>query len=137
MVPDFAFEIKPVAVGKQDAKRDDLTRQDFANGVEITTTFGKIGDTSGVAFIIALPNRVEMHTQPGFRSSFIHGPEAIINFLRRRAKKNLEWKYLGTTDAEGFGDDLKGSGQSSRKFSIDFQIDLRLALSGPDGHFPC
>jgi len=81
MVADFTFEIKPLAVGQRHAEGDYLSHHHFANGVEIATALGKIGDTGGMAFVFALPNRVEMYTQPGSRSSFIHGPEAIINFL--------------------------------------------------------
>jgi len=90
MVADFAFEIKPLAVRQQHAEGDYLSRHHFTDGVEIAATLRKVGHTRGMALFFALPNRVEMHTQPGSRSSFIHGPEAIIIFLLKRAKKNLK-----------------------------------------------
>jgi len=136
MVPDLAFEIKPVVVGQQHAKGDNLPRHHLADGIEITAAFGKIGDSRGVALFATMPNRVEMYAQPGFRSSFIHGPEAIIEFLVKRAKENLN-QGSPATDAEGCGNDLKRGRKSSRKFSVDFQIDLRVAFGGAHDDFPC
>jgi hypothetical protein len=135
MVPDFTFEIKPVVARQQHAEGDNLSHHHLADGVEITAALGEIGDTGGMAFFFALPNRVEMYTQPGSRSSFIHGPKAIIDFLVKRAKKNLN-KGSKATDAQGFGNDLERGRKSSRKFSIDFQIDSRVALSRSHRHFP-
>ena len=134
MMPHFTFEIKPLIVRQQHAKSDDLADHHFANRVEITTSFGKIGDAGRVAFIFSLPNRVEVYAQPGSRSSVIHGPEAIIDFLVKRAKRNLD-RGSQAADAESRRDDLEGSGKSSRKFAIDFQIDLRGAFGGPHRHF--
>ena len=136
MMPHFTFEIKPLIVRQQDAESDDLADHHFANRVEIATSFGKIGDASRVAFVFSVPNRVEVYAQPGFRSSVIHGPETIIDFLSKRAKRNLD-RGSQAADAKGGGNDLEGGGKSSRKFSIDFQIDLRVAFGGPHGHLAC
>jgi hypothetical protein len=73
MVPDFTFEVKPVVVRKEHAKRNDFANHHLAHGIEITAAFGKIGNTRGMAFFTAVPNRVEVYAQPGSRSSFIHG----------------------------------------------------------------
>jgi hypothetical protein len=136
MVPDFALEIKPLAVRQQHAEGDYLAHHHFTDSVEIAATIRKVGHTSGMAFIFTLPNRIEVHTQPGSRSSFIHGPEAIINFLLKRAKKNLK-RGSGATDAQSFGNDLESGRKPSWKFSIDFQIDLCLASCRAHRHFPC
>ena len=136
MVPDLTFEIKPLVVGQQHAKRDNFSHHHFADSIEIATAFGKIRDAGGVALFATVPNRVEVYAQPGSRSSFIHGPVAIIEFLVRRAKENLN-DGLQTANAKGFGNNLERRGQSSRKFAVDFQIDLRVAIGGPDRDFPC
>lgn len=135
MVSHFAFEIKPVIVRQQHAERDNLSDHYLANGIEIAAAFGKIGDARSVTLFATVPNRVEMYAQPGFRSSFIHGPEAIIGFLLKRAKGNLK-RESHTTDTKGFGNDLERGWESSWKFSINFQLDLRVALGRPHHDFP-
>lgn len=132
MVPDFTFKIKPFIVRQQHAKRDDLSNHHLAYSVQIAAAFGKIGNAGRVALFATLPNRVEMYAQPGFRAPFIHGPEAIIEFLLKRAKRNLD-----TTDAKSCGNDLERRRKSSRKFAINFQIDPRVALGGAHDDFPC
>ena len=72
MMPDFTFEVKPVIVRKQHAKGNDLTDHYLAHGIEITAAFGEIRDAGGVSFFAAMPHRIEMNAQPGFRSSIIH-----------------------------------------------------------------
>ena len=150
MVPHFTFEIKPFVARQQDAESDDLADHHFTNRIEIATPFGKIGDAGRVAFVFALPNRIKPHAQPGFRSSFIHGPQAIIDFLVKRAKKNLKPQLtaailrvaslihngftLQAADAESSGNDLERGRKSSWKFAVDFQIYLHVAFGGPHRH---
>ncbi len=68
----LAFEIKPIVVRKEHAKRHDLADHYLAHGIEVTPTFGKIGDAGGMSFFAAMPNRIQMNAKPGFRSSIIH-----------------------------------------------------------------
>ena len=72
VMPDFTLEVKPVTVRKQHAKGDDLTNHNLAHGIEVTAAFGEIGDASGMSFLAAMPNRIEMNAQPGFRSPIVH-----------------------------------------------------------------
>jgi hypothetical protein len=75
-MPHFTFEVKPVVVRKEHAKSNDLADHHLAHGIEVTPTFGKIGDASGMSFLAAIPHRIQMNTESGFRASVIHEPQA-------------------------------------------------------------
>jgi hypothetical protein len=75
MVPHFPLQIKPIVTRQQHAERNDLSHHHLAHSVEIAASFGKIRDARGMAFFATIPNCVEVHAQPGSRSSFIHGPK--------------------------------------------------------------
>lgn len=72
VMPDFTFEIKPITVRKHYAKGDDLANHYLAHGIEVTAAFGEIGDACGMSFLAAMPHRIEMNAQSGFRSSIVH-----------------------------------------------------------------
>lgn len=76
VMPHFTFEVKPIIVRKEYAKGDDFTDHHLSHRVEITAAFRKIRDKRRMSFLTAMPYRVEMNTQPGFRSSFVHEPIA-------------------------------------------------------------
>ena len=44
MVPDFTFEVKPVIVREEHAKRHYFADHYLAHGIEITAALGKICD---------------------------------------------------------------------------------------------
>ena len=60
MVPDFAFEIEPIAVRQHDTKSDNLASQYLAHGIEITAAFRKIGDMRGVSLLATVPDCIEI-----------------------------------------------------------------------------
>jgi len=60
MVPDFAFEVEPIAIGKQNTKRDNLARHHLAHGIKVTAAFRKIGNLRGVSFFISVPNCIKI-----------------------------------------------------------------------------
>ncbi len=39
VMPDFAFKVKPIAIGQQDAETDNLSAPHFANRIKVTTAF--------------------------------------------------------------------------------------------------
>jgi hypothetical protein len=61
MMPHLTFEIKPVVVRQEHTKSDDFSDHDLAHGIEVTATFGKIGDAGGMSFFAAMPYRVQMN----------------------------------------------------------------------------
>jgi len=56
----FAFEIEPIAVREQHAKRYDLTGHYLAHGIKITAAFRKIGDLRGVSLLATMPDCIEI-----------------------------------------------------------------------------
>jgi len=44
MMPNFTFEVKPIAVRKQNTKRDNLARHYLPHSIEVTAALGKVGD---------------------------------------------------------------------------------------------
>ena len=56
----FAFEIEPIAVRKQHAKRDYFAGQHLAHGIEVTAAFRKIGDLRGVPLLATMPDCIEI-----------------------------------------------------------------------------
>ena len=62
MMPNFTFEVKPIAVRKQDAKRHDLAGHYLAHGIKVTTAFREVGDASYVSLLAAIPNSIQMNT---------------------------------------------------------------------------
>ncbi len=61
MMPDFTFEIKPIAVRKQDTERHDLAGHYLAHSIKVTTTFREVGDASCVSLLAAIPNSIQMN----------------------------------------------------------------------------
>src|SRR5689334_6796979 len=129
MMPDFTFEVKPVVVRKEHTKSNDLADPHLAHGIEVTTAFGKIGDAGGMSFLAAMPHRIQINAESGFRASVIHEPRAIIIFFIRGL--NI-YSY-----SQCFGNDLERGRQSSRKFSIDFQSDFIRAIRCSYVDFAC
>lgn len=72
MMADFTFEVEPIVVRKEHAKRNDFADHHLAHGIEVTAAFGKISDAGGMSFFAAMPHRIQMNAQSGFRSSVIH-----------------------------------------------------------------
>src|SRR6185295_6882941 len=72
MMPHLAFEIKPVVVRKEHTKRNDFAGHYLTHGIEVTAAFGKICDASGMSFFAAMPHRIQMNAQSGFRTSIVH-----------------------------------------------------------------
>jgi hypothetical protein len=89
VVPDFTFEIKPVVVRKKHTKRNDFANHHLAHGIEVTPTFGKISDASGMSFFAAMPYCIQMDAKSGFRASVVHEPNffIIIKVLPSEAKR--------------------------------------------------
>ena len=61
MVPNFTFEVKPIAIGKQDAKRHDLAGHYLAHSIKVTATLRQVGDASCVSLLAAIPNSIQMN----------------------------------------------------------------------------
>jgi hypothetical protein len=76
MMPNFTFEVKPVVVRKKHAKRNDFPNHHLAHGIEVTAAFGKIGDACGMSFLAAMPHRIQMNAESGFRASIVHVPRS-------------------------------------------------------------
>src|SRR5215218_9674160 len=90
VMANLAFQVKPISVRQQHAKRDDFARHDFAYCIEITTAFREIGYARRVTFLATVPNRIEAHTQTWFRPSFIHA-SSIIEFFDEVEKGKSNW----------------------------------------------
>jgi hypothetical protein len=71
-MPDFTFEVKPVVVRKEHTKSNDLAGHHLAHGIKVTAAFGKIGDASGMSFLAAMPHRIQINAESGFRTSIVH-----------------------------------------------------------------
>jgi hypothetical protein len=44
MMPDFTFEVKPIIVRQEHAKRHDFAGHYLSHSIKVTASFGKIGD---------------------------------------------------------------------------------------------
>jgi hypothetical protein len=61
MMAHLTFEINPIAVRKEHSKRNDLADHYLAHGVEVTAALREVGNTRGVSFLAAMPNRIQMN----------------------------------------------------------------------------
>src|SRR5215813_12984813 len=124
MMPDFTFEVKPVVVRKEHTKSNDFADHYLAHGIKVTAAFGKIGDASGMSFLTAMPHRIQMNAQSGFRSPIIHEPRASYQKLIRVYLCN-PWPIL-TRNASGMIWNVAGSLPGSSP-SISSAISARVS----------